>query len=230
MKKWLLTASTVLMLAACGNNEQPKETTKQNPKSTEKVTTEQPVKKEVKKNQKTVKNGVTYYDGVLIVNKQISLPSTYNPGENPAARTALDQLLAAGNEVNGLQFVVRSGYRSYQEQEALYNSYVARDGQVAADTYSAQAGHSEHQTGLAFDIGSVASTNDFTISFGTTPEGAWLKQHAHEYGFIIRYPEGKEKITGYQYEPWHIRYVGKSLAEKLYRSHQTLEEYFKLVH
>lgn len=230
MRKWLLTASAVVLLAACSNGEtETKETAKKTETTEQPVTTEQPAKKVVKKNEKTVKNGVTYYDGILIVNKQITLPSTYAPGEDPIARKALNRLLAAGNQVDGLQFVVRSGYRSYQEQEALYNDYVARDGQAAADTYSARPGHSEHQTGLTYDIGSVESANDFTVSFGTTPEGAWLKQHAHEYGFIIRYPEGKEKITGYQYEPWHIRYVGQPLAKKLYNSGQILEEYFHLI-
>lgn len=227
MKKLLLTAMAV-MLAGCSLSSQlPKD---------EQPTTESPVKKAVKKeikkivpkkNVKTVKNGVTYYDGVLIVNKKIVLPSTYAPGENQTARAALERLIADGNST-GLQFVIRSGYRSYEEQQSLYNSYVARDGKEAADKYSAEPGHSEHQTGLTYDVGSQASANDFRISFGDTPEGKWLADNAHKYGFIIRYPEGKEDITGYQYEPWHIRYVGKQLAARLYSQQLTLEEYFNI--
>ena len=120
----------------------------------------------------------------------------------------------------GLNLYISSGYRSYYTQDKIYNNYVAKDGKQKADTYSARAGHSEHQTGLAFDLNSVSS------SFGYTDEGKWIKDNCYLYGFIIRYPEGKESITGYMYEPWHLRYVG-DVASNIYESNLCLEEYFK---
>ncbi len=121
----------------------------------------------------------------------------------------------------GLSLSIVSGYRSYVTQRNTYNNYVARDGQAVADTYSARPGHSEHQTGLAIDV------NSLLVSFENTPEGQWLKDNCYKYGFILRYPKGKDSITGYMYEPWHFRYVGNSLAEQLYNSGDwiTLEEY-----
>ncbi|KAA1037712.1 M15 family metallopeptidase [Macrococcus equipercicus] len=224
MKRLLTTVTAVLFLASCSTKPVKTELTP----STDSALHSLPLKKLASFGHvRTVKDGVTYIDGILIVNKQIALPPTYAPGENPAAKQAVERLMAAGNS-GGLQFVIRSGYRSYSEQQHLYTEYVARDGQQAADQYSARPGHSEHQTGLTFDIGSVASVNDFTVSFGDTPEGAWLQQHAHDYGFIVRYPEGKTFITGYQYEPWHVRYVGTALASELYKNNETLEEYLGL--
>ena len=110
----------------------------------------------------------------------------------------------------------------YQDQEYIYNNYVRMDGQEAADTYSARAGFSEHQTGLVLDLNTV------DISFDNTNESNWLRDNSYKYGFIIRYPKGKENITGYTYEPWHIRYVGKNLAKEIYNNgdYLTLEEYF----
>ena len=112
-----------------------------------------------------------------------------------------------------------SGFRSYSTQKVLYNSYVQTDGVEAADTYSARPGHSEHQTGLAFDVGNI------DYGYGDTDAGRWLNDHAHEYGFIIRYLKGKESITGYVYEPWHIRYVGLNVASEIHTRGITLEEY-----
>ena len=116
-----------------------------------------------------------------------------------------------------------SGYRSYDYQTELYNNYVAREGQVAADTYSARPGYSEHQTGLAFDI----LDSHGNLLDGTEYHDAihWLHTHAHEYGFIIRFQPGKEAITGYQAEAWHLRYVGDK-ATDIYNSGLSLEEYF----
>ena len=113
-----------------------------------------------------------------------------------------------------------SGYRSYSRQQTLYNNYVKRDGKKEADRYSARAGHSEHQTGLAFDVNSLEQ------SFGETKAGKWLSDNCYKYGFILRYPKGKEDITGYMYEPWHFRYLGTKAAE-LYNNGNwiTLEEY-----
>ncbi|MBQ3861890.1 MAG: M15 family metallopeptidase, partial [Clostridia bacterium] len=133
-------------------------------------------------------------------------------------RSALDAL-SAGAAANGLSIYAISGYRSYEYQLGLYDRYVARDGKAEADRYSARAGHSEHQTGLAVDV------NSLEYAFADTAEGQWLAAHCAEYGFILRYPEGKEEITGYRYEPWHIRYLGVETAKKVAESGLTLEEY-----
>ena len=95
-------------------------------------------------------------------------------------------------------------------------------GQATADTFSARPGHSEHETGLAIDV------NDPSDSFNNTAEAAWLAEHCWDYGFILRYPQGKQDITGYKYESWHIRYVGTKLSKELQKSGQTMEEYFGL--
>ena len=130
--------------------------------------------------------------------------------------------MQAAAKADGLNIYISSGFRSYSYQKNLYNNYVNRDGVVAADTYSARAGHSEHQSGLAFDVNTI---ND---SFANTEEGKWLNDNCYKYGFILRYPKGKSDETGYQYEPWHFRYVGVELAEKLYNNGNwiTVEDYF----
>ncbi|UBH12765.1 M15 family metallopeptidase [Macrococcus armenti] len=179
----------------------------------------------VPKYERVTRGGVTYINDVLIVNKQIGLPPDFNPGENRYAKMKLNQMIKVAKKDNQ-KLVVRSAFRSYKEQEKLYKQYKAVDRN--ADSYSAKPGHSEHQTGLAFDIGSEASAKDFTISFGNTTEGAWLARNAHKYGFIIRYPEGKTHITGYQYEPWHVRYVGKKISYEIFTKKVTLEEYLGL--
>ena len=175
----------------------------------------------VKENIKKTENGLTYINGILIVNKKYSLPSNYNPGVDPTANAALKELQQGASNA-GYSIPLLSGFRSYSRQQTLYNNYVARDGQALADTYSAKPGHSEHQSGLAFDVGKLDN------NYGETAAGIWLKENAHHYGFIIRYLKGKESITGYQYEPWHIRYVGKEHAKKIYEQNITLEEYLNI--
>ena len=166
---------------------------------------------------------IAYIDGVLIVNKTYSLPAEYpQKSLTPDALNAY-WTMKMDAEKDGLIIKSISDYRSWYDQQYIYNGYVARDGQAAADRYSARPGHSEHQSGLAIDINSTA------FDFDQTPEGKWLAAHCAEYGFVIRYPKGKEEITGYMYEPWHVRYVGKELAAKLYLGDgefTTLEEYF----
>ena len=161
---------------------------------------------------------ITYINGILIANKTYPLPSTYNPGVDPIANAALQEMFNAA-AAEGFNLFVKSGFRSYSTQKSLYNSYVRRDGAAAADRYSARPGYSEHQTGLAFDI------NKATSSFAGTPEAKWLADNCYKYGFIIRYPEGKEAITGYIYEPWHIRYLGIETATEVYNSGLCLEEF-----
>ncbi len=166
-------------------------------------------------------DGCTYADGVLIVNKSYAVPREYGSGITAETQAAFDAMQAAAAQ-EGLTLFICSGFRSYDYQNTLYNNYVARDGQAAADTYSARPGHSEHQTGLALDINSTDG------SMATSAEGLWLAEHCAEYGFVIRYPKGKEHITGYMYEPWHIRYLGTDLAAELTSSGLTVEEYFGL--
>ena len=163
-------------------------------------------------------DGITYIDGVMVVNKSYALPSDYNPGVNSEAQSALNEMFSSASG-DGISLWVQSGFRSYSYQKQLYDNYAAQDGKAAADRYSARPGHSEHQTGLAFDL------NSLSTSFGETPEGKWLANNCWKYGFIIRYPQGKESITGYMYEPWHVRYLGKDTAKAVYESGLTLEEY-----
>ncbi len=162
--------------------------------------------------------GVSYVNGVLIANKTYSLPSTYNPGVDPTAQNAFSTM-AADAAKQGINLFIVSGFRSYSTQASIYNNYVAQDGKAEADRYSARPGHSEHQTGLAFDLNSLSQ------SFENTAEGKWLAANCYKYGFIIRYPKGKENITGYMYEPWHVRYLGTETATAVYNSGKTLEEY-----
>ena len=160
----------------------------------------------------------TYIDGILIANKTYALPEDYNPGLDSETESAFYTLSDAAAE-EGLNIYLSSGFRSYETQNRIYNNYVSNYGQSSADTFSARPGHSEHQTGLAIDVNSIDD------SFADTPEAEWLASHAHEYGFIIRYPKGKESITGYKYEPWHIRYLGVEKATEVYNSGLTLEEF-----
>ena len=172
--------------------------------------------------QGVTKNGITYIDGIMIANKTYPLPSTYNPGDLTSETVEAFTKMKNAASNDGISLFVASGFRSYSYQNGLYNRYVSQDGKTEADTYSARPGHSEHQTGLAFDL------NKIDRNFGNTPEGKWLNQNASKYGFILRYPEGKTNETGYIYEPWHFRYVGRDLAEKLYNGGDwiTLETYF----
>lgn len=166
----------------------------------------------------TVRDGCTYVDDILIANKNISLPEDYDPGMLPETAEAFKKLQDAAAEL-GLNIYQGSGYRSYQYQITCYNSLVAAYGEEHANRVSAKPGHSEHQTGYTVDC------NTINEAFINTPEGQWLDKHCHEYGFIIRYPKGKEDITGYDYECWHIRYVGVEVATEIYEQGLTLEEY-----
>lgn len=164
-------------------------------------------------------DGITYVDGIMIANKTYTLPSSYDPGVRQEAVDALAEMQNAA-AAEGLSLFIVSGYRSYYTQEAVYASWVSRDGAEQADTYSSRAGHSDHQTGYTFDL------NSLDQSFAYTQEGIWLAENCSEFGFIIRYPEGKEMYTGYTYEPWHVRYVGKEKAKAITESGLSLEEYY----
>lgn len=148
------------------------------------------------------------------------------PLREPAARAV--EALIAGAAQAGHEVRVISAYRDYATQVALYDNYVARDGAAAADTYSARPGHSEHQTGLVVDLDDHGACY-LDACFSDTPAGAWLGEHAADYGFIVRYPVGKPEITGFTPEPWHFRYVGPELAAEMEGTGTTtLEEFFEL--
>ena len=174
---------------------------------------------------KLTNNGSYYsvrgkYDDIIIVNKKHGLSKDYNPGENPTAKSAFvrlrDDMINQGLNV-GRSY---SGFRSYDYQKTLYDNYVSRDGQAAADRYSARPGYSEHQTGLVFDL-----TDKSGNLLEDSRASQWLKDNAHNYGFIVRFQAGKEASTGYMPEAWHIRYVGKE-AKDIHDSGLSLEEYF----
>ena len=121
-----------------------------------------------------------------------------------------------------LKLIINYSYRSYQKQEEIYNNYTLWYGEEYADNYAARPGFSEHQTGLSLDIDAYGNKGDFEI----TKEFIWLQENAYKYGFILRYPKDKEKITGYKYEPWHYRYVGLEIAKEIYEKNITYDEYY----
>jgi D-alanyl-D-alanine carboxypeptidase len=141
------------------------------------------------------------------------------------AADALEQLFS-GAKNDGIFLAGVSAYRSYSTQEAVFNHYVKEDGEKKAETYSALPGTSEHQTGLAIDLSGSDGKCAAESCFGGTKEANWLADNAYKFGFIVRYPENKENITGYKYEPWHIRFVGKEIAKEVSSKNITLEEYY----
>ena len=174
-------------------------------------------------------------DIVMLVNKYyyltedykpddlITLTAKYNGGVNSSLRKEAAYAFMQMSDAATLDNIIiknASAYRSYKYQVNLYDNYVARDGKEAADTYSARAGFSEHQTGLALDI------NEIDNNFENTDAFRWLQKNAYKYGFILRFPKDKEDITGYQYEPWHYRYVGEKIAKQMTDEKLTLEEYY----
>lgn len=183
----------------------------------------------------------------VMVNKELSLPSDYIPADlvvpnvtfsiqyydekklmREEAARALEKLFLAASQ-KGLYFNAVSGYRSYDRQYDIFTNNIKTQGLKHTLAYSAIPGYSEHQTGLSMDVSTKSVNNRLDESFAETPEGIWLKDNAHLYGYIIRYAEDKPDITGYSYEPWHIRYVGKALALYLYENNLSLEEYYNFV-
>jgi D-alanyl-D-alanine carboxypeptidase len=179
-----------------------------------------------------------------MVNQKNVLPSDYEPKDlvkpnvkfsfaediekrymRKEAADALEELFKAAKE-NGYDLFAVSGYRSYKRQEEILNNAIQADGEEKAKSSVAIPGQSDHQTGLAMDISSPSLGYGLDQSFGDTPEGKWVAEHAQEFGFVIRYPKGKEDITGIIYEPWHLRYVGKTVAEEVAKNGLTLEEYY----
>lgn len=185
---------------------------------------------------------------MVLVNKEFSLPADYEPADlvspnvpfsfgdaevpqryiRKEAAAALERLFAQA-AAEGIELFAVSGYRSYERQTGILNVEKERKGDTTALETVALPGQSEHQTGLAMDVTSKSADMDITEKFGDTPEGKWVQANAHEFGFIIRYQKGKEEITKFSYEPWHLRYVGVKEATEIYENQLTLEEYFKKV-
>lgn len=174
---------------------------------------------------------------IVLVNKNYKLPNDYVPNDlelisnfyanenkylRKEAKEAFEKLSSDASKL-GYRIIATSTYRDYNYQEKLYNEYVKDKGIDYADKCSARPGHSEHQTGLAVDV--MGSNNDYD-EFEKAIEFNWMKNNAHKYGFVLRYPEDKTKITGFKYEPWHYRYVGKTVAKVIYEKKITLEEYY----
>ena len=175
---------------------------------------------------------------LVLVNKNNKLPKDYIPNElvllsnkysiknkylQKEAAINFEKLSKDASKL-GYKIIATSAYRDYEYQENLYNYYVETKGLEYADNCSARPGHSEHQTGLAVDV--MGSNNDYN-KFEESNEFNWMKNNAHKYGFILRYPKNKTHITGFKYEPWHYRYVGKKVATIIYNKNITLEEYLK---
>ena len=145
----------------------------------------------------------------------------------PEAAAALEELFKAAAE-DGITLYATSGFRSYSTQKAIFERKLDRMDEKQANASVAKPGYSEHQTGLAMDIeGETTKGTGLTEAFGESPEGIWAAEHCAEYGFIIRYPKGKTRITGYIYEPWHLRYVGKEAAAEITELGVTFEEYIQ---
>ena len=187
-------------------------------------------------NIKVVKNP---NDTLVLVNKNNKLKNDFIPNNlikldlkhsndekylKKEAALAFYQLSSDAKKL-GYRIIVVSAYRSYTYQEKLFDYYVKEKGINYALNCSAKAGHSEHQTGLAIDV--EGSNFDYDL-FSESKEFVWMRDNAHKYGFILRYPKGKEDITGFKYEPWHYRYVGKEVAKNIYEKNITLEEYFEV--
>lgn len=189
-----------------------------------------------------IRSAINLNTELILVNKNYYLEPNYTPdnlilsedlhplipkdkSRNYLKEEAYLALKALFNEAenNNLQLYLSNGYRTYEKQDKIYSEYLTQS--IDADIYSARPGHSEHQTGLAVDITCQSINYQLIEDFVTTEEGKFIKQNAHRFGFIERYPKDKEKVTGYIYEPWHIRYVGIKAATIIYQTNITLEEY-----
>ena len=189
-----------------------------------------------------LKDVLTYDDGdlMVLVNKYHGVTRDYEPKDmvevemSMAAwdniqikKEAYDAFTEMFNDAasQGYSFCICSGYRSYEYQQELFENALTTQSEAEAHMFSAYPGRSEHHTGLAIDITSESMDWALSQDFASYPEGRWLDEHCQDYGFILRYPEGKEDITGYQYEPWHFRYVGKEVAKDIMSRGITFEEY-----
>ena len=189
-----------------------------------------------------LKDVLTYDDGdlLVLVNKYHGVTRDYEPKdmvEVDLSMAAWDGIMIKKEaydaftelfrdaEAQGFTLAVCSGYRSYEYQQELFENALATQSEEEAHMFSAYPGRSEHHTGLAIDITSESMDWALSQDFASYPEGQWLDEHCQDYGFILRYQKGKEDITGYQYEPWHFRYVGKEVAKDIMSRGITFEEY-----
>jgi D-alanyl-D-alanine carboxypeptidase len=182
----------------------------------------------------------------VIVNKGRILPADYTPRDLMApnvplrlsssdsemqlrsiAAPSLQRMFGDASKEN-IHLMISSAYRSYGLQKTVYSNNISAEGQQGADSLSAKPGHSEHQTGLAVDIEPASRACEVEVCFADTAEGKWLAANSYKYGFIIRYPANKEQLTGYEYEPWHVRYIGEDSANQINITKQTLEQFFGL--
>lgn len=249
MKKWwsiILVSMFLMSLVACSEDDATNEEDKTELQEETEENEEEPNEDEVEDNiDSIIKDESEITEDAKItalVNKKYGLSKDYIPEdlvtvdvptvlENSEVKQLREEAAKALKEMfteaekSDLYLHARSGYRSYDTQVELFNNYAAEHGKEEANRYSAKPGHSEHQTGLVMDVTSESVNLELEEAFGETEEGIWLKEHAHEFGFIIRYPQGKEEITGYIYEPWHIRYLGVEVATAVYDSGLTYEEY-----
>ncbi len=167
-------------------------------------------------------------DGVLIANRTYYLPESYDPGMKTELMIQFEKM-KDDMDSEGMVIDIGSGYRTYEYQLGVIERNTERYGAEDTARSVAPAGHSEHQTGLAIDIINNQPETNIENSFKDTVEGQWLAENSYRYGFILRYPDGKEEITGYMYEPWHFRYVGEEMASRIFESGLSLEEYFGIV-
>ncbi len=236
---FLILAAAIAIVVWWRDQNRPNSSTKSQTQSSKAPSSE----KTFNKNQYSTSDPSSIW---VVVNKSRLLPADYAPanltvpkvtlGEGAAtdnmhlradASSAVENLIKSANS-DGTKLMLVSGYRSYATQQAVYSGYVSSQGKAFADSTSARAGHSEHQTGLAADLGAASGTCQLEKCFADTPEGKWLAANAYRYGFIIRYQKGTQSLTGYDYEPWHVRYIGTPLAAEVNKSGQTLEQFFDL--
>ena len=245
ISRYVLMISFILM-AGCANGEGNSSLEQEQPLISSNITTQKD--EETAKEQAKLLEMATKSESVtVLVNRQFPLPDDFAPNDlvypdvpflfddkiekrmlRQEAATALEQLFA-GAKADGIKLIGVSAYRSHRTQTGLFNHYVERDGEEAAKKYSAVPGTSEHETGLAIDVTGGDGTCAAESCFADKEEAKWLAENSADYGFIIRYPDGKEEMTGYKYEPWHLRYVGVDLAKEVTSQGLTLEEYYQVI-
>ena len=241
----LILLGIIFSIRGCAKHHQAKVKAKQEAQQKKSTDPAEEARKKAVKAAKKRENPLTEDTGdiLMIVNKEYGLSEEYKPNDltkvehcdfsvgsdechqlkkEPAE--AIEEMFAAARE-DGYEIIMRTGYRSYGYQAALYESYKEKDGEEAADKYSARPGSSEHQSGLCCDVGIEGKDLN---TFEGTDEAKWIADNSWKYGFVVRYPQDKEDITGYMYEAWHIRYVGKEAAKYMHEKNLTLEEYLEL--
>jgi len=241
----LILLGIIFSIRGCVKHHQAKVKAKQEAQEKKSKDPAEEARKKAIKAAKKRENPLTEDTGdiLMIVNKEYGLSEEYKPNDltkvehcdfsvgsdechqlkkEPAE--AIEEMFAAARE-DGYEIIMRTGYRSYGYQAALYESYKEQDGEEAADKYSARPGSSEHQSGLCCDVGIEGKDLN---AFEGTDEAKWIADNSWKYGFVVRYPQDKEDITGYMYEAWHIRYVGKEAAKYMHEMNLTLEEYLEL--